>query len=64
MAMRYAADTLDEATICSLERPAEAEDLSAAELAALEFRVPDEAGRVVPWGHSAVVDSTPAHLSQ
>jgi len=122
MAMRYAADSLDEGTICSLERPAESEDLSAAELAALEyadlmatnhlaideatfdrlrehfaegeivelgmvcalcvgfgrlaatwkmddflpesFRVPDEAGLVVPWGHSAVVDSTPAHLSQ
>jgi alkylhydroperoxidase family enzyme len=121
MAIRYAADTLAEGTVCSLERPAEAPDLTGAEREALRyadlmatnhlaiddaafdrlrehfdegeivelgmvcglcvgfgrlaaswdmvdhlpdsFQTPPEDGRVTPWGHEAVVDSTPSHLS-
>jgi len=52
MAMRYAADELDEATICSLERPAEAPDLTPAERAALEY------AEIMSTNHHAVDDAT------
>jgi alkylhydroperoxidase family enzyme len=52
MAMRYAADELDEQTVCSLERPAEAPDLTARERAALDY------ADVMSIDHHAVDDAT------
>jgi len=52
MALRYAADEVDEGTVCSLERPAEAPDLTTAERAALEY------ADIMSINHHAVDDAT------
>ena len=59
MAIRYSdavADGVDEAAVCSLERPQEAENLSAAEKAAIRY------GELMATDHLAIDDAVHAEL--
>ena len=61
MAIRYSdavADGVDEDAVCSLEKPQEAENLSAAEKAAIRF------GELMATDHLAITDSIYAELRQ
>lgn len=61
MAIRYndaVADGVDEAAVCSLERPQEADNLSDAEKAAIRF------GELMATDHLAITDSVYAELQQ
>jgi alkylhydroperoxidase family enzyme len=55
MALRYG-DTVDESAVCSLERPKEADDLTAAEKSALRF------AELLATDHLAIDDSVYADL--
>jgi len=56
MALRYDGDTVDENAVCSLERPDEADDLTAAEKSALRF------AELLATDHLAIDDSVYADL--
>jgi AhpD family alkylhydroperoxidase len=61
MAIRYSdavADGVDEGTVCSLEKPQEADNLSAAEKAAIRF------GELMATDHLAIGDATFANLRE